>query len=76
MGGGKWAVEVYQNYLHDSDGARAKELSRVGVIEKGDNRFWGHRPAGGPRSYTLLTKLRKVAKIVKNDLRSEKILKN
>ena len=36
-------VEVYQNYLHDSDGARAKELSRVGVIKKGGNSFWGLR---------------------------------
>ena len=36
-------IEVYQNYLHDSDGARAKELSRVGVIKNGGNSFWGLR---------------------------------
>ena len=34
---------MYQNYLHDSNGARAKELSRVGVIKKGGNSFWGLR---------------------------------
>ena len=40
---GQGEAEVYQNYLLDSDGAHAKELSRVGVIKKGGNSCLGLR---------------------------------
>jgi len=56
-------VTLYQNYLHDSEGVCAKELSRVGVIKKGDTSFWG---LGWPHE------LHTFDKVVKSGRNSEK----